>query len=305
MLAVAAAAITLDSVFTKEPPWGRMISRVSWSPDGQRFLYVRPSQDPDESLAVMLYDVASGSTRVWLRAGTLPRTPEVAGWAPGGARVALLAGGDLYAASLRDPHPQKVAQDVERRFYDEALTYYIALNLERPAASIAGSLAEIEFASGDVPAALHRAEEARVGHEAWHNPRSVANDLCNMAAYLVAMDCFDDSLVHATEALAIARDVKATVLTAYVLQHFAAIGALEKYSETRRQTSNRERAAMLLGFVNARLAALQAGREYTEQQEYARILAALREDLGEKLETVMALGAELTEDGAASVALEL
>ncbi|HEV3092043.1 MAG TPA: DPP IV N-terminal domain-containing protein [Candidatus Cybelea sp.] len=113
MLAAAAAAITLDSVFTKEPPWGRMISRISWSPDGQRFLYVRPSQDPDESLAVMLYDVASGSTRVWLRAGALPRTPEVAGWAPGGARVALLAGGDLYAASLRDPHPQRVAQDVD------------------------------------------------------------------------------------------------------------------------------------------------------------------------------------------------
>ncbi|HEV3092040.1 MAG TPA: helix-turn-helix domain-containing protein [Candidatus Cybelea sp.] len=215
-------------------------------------------------------------------------------------RLQALALGDLGTVRYR-------RGDVvgARLFYDEALTYYIALNLERPAASIAGSLAEIEFASGDVPAALHRAEEARVGHEAWHNPRSVANDLCNMAAYLVAMDCFDDALVHASEALAIARDVKATVLTAYVLQHFAAIGALEKYSETRRQTSNRERAAMLLGFVDARLAALQAGREYTEQQEYARILAALREDLGEKLDAVMALGAELTEDGATSVALEL
>ena len=52
-----------------------------------------------------------------------------------------------------------------RRFYDEALTYYMALNIERPAASIAGNLAEIEFAAGDVDAALHRAEEARAGHE--------------------------------------------------------------------------------------------------------------------------------------------
>ena len=62
---------------------------------------------------------------------------------------------------------------------------------------------------------------------------------------------------------------------------------------------------MLLGFVNARLAELKAGREYTEQQEYARIVAALRDDLGEKLDSVMALGAEWTEDGAVAVALEL
>ncbi|HEY2474455.1 MAG TPA: helix-turn-helix domain-containing protein [Candidatus Cybelea sp.] len=192
-----------------------------------------------------------------------------------------------------------------RHFYDEALTYYIALNLERPAASIAGNLAEIEFASGDVAAALHRAEEARAGHEAWNNRRSVANDLCNMAAYLVAMDCFDDALVLANEALSVARDLRSTVLTAYVLQHFAAIGALQPYPERRRERSNRERAAMLLGFVNARLGELKAGREYTEQQEYARVVAALREGLGEKFAPVMALGAEWNEDGAAAVALEL
>ena len=215
-------------------------------------------------------------------------------------RLQALALGDLGTARSR-------CGDVAgaRRFYDEALTYYIALNFERPAASIAGNLAEIEFASGDVAAALHRAEEARVGHEAWNNRRSAANDLCNVAAYLVAMDCFDDALVHAAEALSVAREIRSTVLTAYVLQHFAAVGALQPYPERRRERSNRERAAMLLGFVNARLAELKAGREYTEQQEYARIVAALRDDLGEKLDSVMALGAEWTEDGAVAVALEL
>ena len=62
--------------------------------------------------------------------------------------------------------------DDARLFYAEAITYYIALNLERPAASVAGNLAEIEFAAGDVAAALQRAQEALAGHEAWHNRRS-------------------------------------------------------------------------------------------------------------------------------------
>ena len=38
-------------------------------------------------------------------------------------------------------------------------------------------LAEVEFAAGDAAAALQRAEEARAGHEATHNRRSLANDL--------------------------------------------------------------------------------------------------------------------------------
>jgi len=215
-------------------------------------------------------------------------------------RLQASALGDLGAVRSR-------SGDVEgaRRFYDEALTYCIALNLERPAASIAGSLAEIEFAAGDVAAALHRAEEARAGHETWNNRRSVAIDLTNMAAYLVAMDCFEDARAHAAEALDVAREIKATVLTALILQHFVAVGALFHYPEKRRLKANRERAAMLLGFVEARLTALEVRREYTEQQEYDRITKTLREDLAKKLEAVMALGAEWSEDEAVSVALEL
>ncbi len=111
-----AAELTLDTVFTKEPPWGRMIDRVSWSPDGKRFLYVRQSQDPDEPLALMLYDVAGGTPVVWLKANALgvkPPTPEVAGWSFDGARVALLAGGGLYVARLDDARPQKIDDDVD------------------------------------------------------------------------------------------------------------------------------------------------------------------------------------------------
>lgn len=215
-------------------------------------------------------------------------------------RLQALFLGDLGTARSR-------RGDVEgaRLFYADALAHYLALGLERPAASIAGSLAEVEFAAGDVAAALQRAEEARAGHEATQNRRSAANDLCNIAAYLIALDCFDDARAYAAQALAAVQDVKRTVLTACVLQHIAAIAALANYPDVRRGPAARERAAMLLGFVDARLASLEARREYTESQEYDRVVEALRAALGERLERVMALGAEWTEDGALAVALEL
>jgi predicted ATPase len=192
--------------------------------------------------------------------------------------------------------------DDARLFYAEAITYYIALNLERPAASVAGNLAEVEFAAGDVAAALQRAEESLAGHAAWHNRRSAANALCNMAAYLVAIDCFDDARAHATDALLAARDVKATVLTACILQHFAAIGALQHYPDAHDEMLNRERAAMLLGYVDSRFSALQARREYTEQQEYDRIQLALRDGLRKQLDSIMQLGADWAEDEAVKIA---
>ncbi len=113
---VGAAELTLDTVFTREPPWGRMIDHISWSPDGKRFLYVRQSQDPDEPLALMLYDVARGTSVEWMKPNTLggkPPTPEVAGWSSDGTRVALLAKGGLYVARLSDARPQKIAGDVD------------------------------------------------------------------------------------------------------------------------------------------------------------------------------------------------
>ncbi len=192
-----------------------------------------------------------------------------------------------------------------RRFYAEALAYYVALGLEQPAASIAGSLAEVEFAGGDAAAALQCAEEALAGHEATQNRRSVANDLANMSAYLVALDSFDDARSCARQALAALGDVKQTVLTAFVLQHLAAVGALQKYPDKRSAHEGRERAAMLLGFVDARLKSLEAQREYTERQEYERVSAALEISVGTRLREAMALGAEWTEDGAVAVALEL
>ncbi|HEY1655216.1 MAG TPA: hypothetical protein VGF86_08900, partial [Candidatus Tumulicola sp.] len=143
-------------------------------------------------------------------------------------RLTALVQGDLGTARSR-------RGDIEgaRQLYAEALASYSVLGLERPAASIAGHLAEIEFAGGDPAAALQLARDARRGHEATHNRRSTANDLSNMAAYLVAMQRYDDALEHAFLAVLAARDVKATVLTAFALQHVAAVCALRDSDDRR------------------------------------------------------------------------
>ncbi|MBV8531393.1 MAG: helix-turn-helix domain-containing protein, partial [Candidatus Eremiobacteraeota bacterium] len=212
-------------------------------------------------------------------------------------RMQALVLGDLGTASSR-------CGDVEgaRRFYADALAYYEGLNLQRPAASIAGHLAEVEFAAGDAAAALHLAEEAHAAHAAAQNRRAVANDLCNMAAYLIALGCFDDARAYGRQALSVVRDVKQTVLTAYVLQHLAAVAVLRPQPKQRGAGAVRKRAAMLLGFVDAWLTKLEARREYTERQEYERVMKVLSAAISDRLEDTMAHGAEWTEAVAVTVA---
>jgi len=214
---------------------------------------------------------------------------------------------------LENPHLQALALsdlgtarsrggdiDGARRYYDEALALYVSLGLERPAASIAGHLAEVEFEAGDPAAALELAEQARAGHAATRNRRSEAADLSNMAAYLVALDCFEDARAYTSQALQAARDIRAPALSAFVLQHVAAIAALQDGSGERSPTAKLERAAMLLGFVEAQLLSVGARRDYTERQEHERVVAALRKAFGDRLEELMALGARWSEEGAAA-----
>src|SRR5262249_23986457 len=152
----------------------------------------------------------------------------------------------------------------------------------RPAASIAGHLAEVEFEAGDPADALHRAEEARTGHAATRNRRSEAADLCNIASYLIALDCFEDARAYSQEALEAARDVHSPVLTAFALQHVAAIAALQGGSGEPGRTTRLENSAMLMGFVEERLRSLGARRDYTERQEYDRVAIELRKGLGDR-----------------------
>lgn len=208
----------------------------------------------------------------------------------------------LVLSDLGTVRSRRKDVDGARRFYAEALALYVSLGLERPAASIAGHLAEVEFEAGDPAAALHRAEEARAGHAATRNRRSEAADLSNMAAYLVALDCFDDARSYASQALEAVQDVRSPVLMAFVVQHVAAIAALQSGSSEPGLPKQCEHAATLLGFVEARLQSFGACRDYTELQEYDRVVAALRKTQGERIDELMALGAQWSEEAAVALA---
>jgi predicted ATPase/class 3 adenylate cyclase len=190
-----------------------------------------------------------------------------------------------------------------RQFNAEALAIARSIGAERHAAVSAMNLAEAEFRGGDAATALRLAGEALPVLRAFNDTRSVANALSNMAAYLVALERYDEARTSAREGLAAARDSQFSVHVALTLQHLSAVGALRSNAETPSREEH-ARVARLLGYVDARLAALEALREYTEQQEYDKMLLALRDTLGaDECAKLMAEGSTWSEDHAVAEAM--
>jgi predicted ATPase/DNA-binding SARP family transcriptional activator len=165
--------------------------------------------------------------------------------------------------------------DAARAYFTEALAIARATESERMEAVIAVNLAEAEFRSGDAAAALKLAREAR---DVVHDDRMIVGSAPNnMAAYLVSLERYDEARLYAREGLQWAIELEFEVTVAFALQHLAAVAALRTTGNAeQRQHDGRIRAARLLGYVDARLGALEALREHTEQQQYEKVLAALR-----------------------------
>jgi predicted ATPase/class 3 adenylate cyclase len=190
-----------------------------------------------------------------------------------------------------------------RQYFAEALPIARSIGAERLAAVLAGILAEAEFRGGDAAAALQLAGEALAVDRAFNDTRNVATVLCNMAAYLVALERYDEARTSAREGLTAARDTQFAVFVAFTLQHLAAVATLRPHAEA---TSREEyaRAARLLGYVDEQLTALEALREYTEQQEYDKMLPALRDALGaDECAKLMAESSTWSEDHAVAEAM--
>lgn len=186
-----------------------------------------------------------------------------------------------------------IAGDVtsSRPLFAQALSLCEAIGAEVAMANAAANLAGAEFRSGDRETALRLANDALEKYRAFSNPREVLL-MCNIAAYLVALGRLDEARKEGWQALNMALERQMDVQVTWALQHLAAIAALRYGNDDRRAVEARRRAARILGFVDARLAALDTTRKYTEQQEHAALLALLRDTLGaEELE------ARLTEGG--------
>jgi predicted ATPase/class 3 adenylate cyclase len=188
-------------------------------------------------------------------------------------------------------------------FYAEALAIARPIGAERVAALVAVNIAEVEFRGGDAVEALRLAGDVLPVFRALKGTRNAANAQCNMAAYLLALARYEEARKSAREALAAARDTEFAVYIAFALQHLAAVGALRPSAKTQ---SGEEHAcaARVLGYVDARLSALEGLREYTEQQEYDKMLPALRDALGaDGLAELMAEGSTWSEDQAVAEAM--
>jgi predicted ATPase/tetratricopeptide (TPR) repeat protein len=190
-----------------------------------------------------------------------------------------------------------------RTHYAEALAVAVESENDELEAAILVSLAEAEFRDGDPITAIKVAGEAVAGYRAINDAPRAAVALANTVMYLITLGRYGDALERAREAISTLRDAQVDVVATYTLQHVAAIAALRSIESLEAAHAGRSRAARLMGYVDARLTALEAPRERSEQQEFDRVLSALRDALGiDRLAELMAEGRNWTEDQAVAQA---
>ena len=191
-----------------------------------------------------------------------------------------------------------------RACFAEALDIAAATGHWQLAATVSLNLAKAEFRGSDASSALRLAAEALAAYRDAGDAPNVATTQSDMAAYLVALGRYDEALAQARETLTPLRDAQREVNLTFTLQHLAAIAALRPNEDANLARDDRTRAAGLLGYVDARATALGALREYTEQEEYDKTLAALRDALdAAALERLMDEGRPWSEDYAVGRAL--
>ena len=162
---------------------------------------------------------------------------------------------------------------------------------ERPGseahASALINIGELEFAVGNVEAARAAARAAR---ETLVHLRAapLALVVCNLAAYAMAVDELDEARDLLREALDLLRESGARWMTT-ALEHHAMLAGL---------IGDHERAAILVGFTNARYAGNDT-RQTTEQYGYERLMGLLTRAYDEtELARQMSAGASLNAEQA-------
>lgn len=192
-----------------------------------------------------------------------------------------------------------------RGYFREALSILQALG-ERPNTAYALlDLAACEFLAGNVEEACMRATEAlATGVRAEHVLARCAS-LSNLATFLIALNRWDEAAERARESLRLACENDWSALAAWNILNLTAIAVLQRQSDADRGAAL-HRASRLLGFVDARLAALGSAQEPIHQQERDRALAALQEELGtESVAKLTAEGATIDEGQASEEAFAI
>ncbi len=186
-----------------------------------------------------------------------------------------------------------------RELYAQALAGFKALGDEDGTARMLGNLAELEFADGHVEQALSLADEALKLdiYVRSKNAPSLALTYVNTAAYRIAQGDVNGAREAARDGLRSARQAQNTLTIAIALQHFALIGGLRGQVQP---------AAQIIGYVDVQYKQLESQRAYTERWGYEKIMAIVRDQLGEaEIEKLAAEGAAWSEDQAVEEALKV
>jgi predicted ATPase/transcriptional regulator with XRE-family HTH domain len=195
--------------------------------------------------------------------------------------------------------------DTARRYLDEATTIFESLGVQIEAGyTIKRDLAHLELRAGNAELALRHAIEARHALDALTPhiyfqgvQQSNSNALSITAACLIALGRYDEAEDRAREALDIPIGYQGAANFAYAVQHVAAVAALRPEATAERRSQAYRRAAQLMGYIDACLAALKSPQEY--RSEHDRVASLLREAIDEdQLAMLMAEGARMTEEQA-------
>ena len=191
-----------------------------------------------------------------------------------------------------------------RRYVAEALKINEGLGDVEDLPHVLIALAICEFRASNVELSLKHATAALAAARAGSYARVIA--LNWLSRYLVELSRYDDAEKLSHELILLAREYHLDIQIAWTLDLLASIAVLRPEIPSSRVTTLFEKAAYILGFVNARLEVLRSGRDFVEQPQHERVLAKLRDAMGaDKLAALMAAGLAMTEEQAVEEALRL
>lgn len=188
----------------------------------------------------------------------------------------------------------------------EALPIYEALGAKLDIAWTMFDLTWIDFHAGDTELALRHATDVLAAFRAITSTRGIATVLNSMAVFHLSWGRYGEAAKVAREALDVAREHHLDAFAAHALQHLVAVAVLKLEGVAERKPSVDLRAAQILGFVDARLAAMGSVRHQTNQREYDRAYSVLCDVLGaDAIANLMAEGIAMTEERAVEHALAM
>jgi predicted ATPase len=225
---------------------------------------------PEGSAAILEHVLAARATR----------TPRLIGWVLSTSAYWIGAAGDRARA---------------RPLFDEAAVLLRGCNDLRQLAMLQVNRAEFLFADGDLEGALACVREAETIYRKRTDESGLTQSLLNKAAYLLALERFDEAWTAAREGLGLALRVDQAFAVTVGIAHLAHLAA---------ESGDPVRAARMLGYCDAVYLKLGNIREPTEQQSYGRTLELIHAALPEeRMSALTNEGAAMEQDAAAIEAM--